>query len=164
MNSCTAANGATTCTNFPGSRAMNFNPSLAYWNGTLYIGYEEYDNTHALRMFTSTDNGQTIQENTNITNNNEDTTSTEPSLLVTTQNGNVPPTMYVGFRSNDSGHNFLWKYSTDGVNYTASTNTGIQMTSRPVLVQGVSSFTPYITAFYSSNDSNYYLYQATTTF
>jgi hypothetical protein len=162
----TVANGETTCTNFPGTTQMNFNPGLAYWNGVLYIGFEEEANAHTLRMFTSTDNGQTISENTNISNDNVDQASTEPGLLATVANGVNPSALYVGFRSNDSGVHFLYKYSTDGINFTHSVDTGQQMTSEPVLVQGVGSFAPDIYLYYGFVNSNntFSVYQDTATY
>ena len=150
--------GNSDCTNFPGSRAMNFNPSLAYLNGVLYIGYEEYDNAHALRMFTSTDNGQTISENTNISNVNGDQTSTAPSLNV------FRNTLYVGFRTNDSGQSFLYRYSTDGINYSVRQGTGEQMNGAPTLFSPTNpnnTYSGYMLNFYSSDDGHKYLTQNT---
>jgi hypothetical protein len=149
----TVPSGATSCTNFPGSRAMNFNPGLAYWNGVLYIAFEEFDNNHNLRMFTSTDNGQTIAENTNITVNNVDQSSSAPSLAV------FNDALYVGFRSNDGSHQNLYKWSTDGINYTFNTSTGVSSTSGPNFVP--ITLTPpgavYLYNYFTTDDSSHNL-------
>jgi hypothetical protein len=147
----TVQGGGTDCTNFPGSWTMNFNPALAYWNGVLYIGFEEYDNTHALRLFTSTDNGQTINQNTQISNVNEDTTSMAPSLIVANN------ALYVGFRSNDGGHNFLYRYSTDGINFSVRQGTGESMNSGPAFVISPYNNTNYLYNYYTSDDGNHTL-------
>jgi hypothetical protein len=145
------------CKNFPGSRPMNFNPSLAVVPGSklLLIGYEEYDNTHALRVFTSADQGQTINENTNITTSNEDTTSSAPSIA--SHNG----AMYIGFRTNDSNNKFLYRYSTDGINWSARNDPNYTMGGAPTFVDGsrVPGFGNTLYNFFSSNDSNHALVQ-----
>jgi hypothetical protein len=143
-------NNNSTCTNFPGSRAMNFNPAMAYYNNTLYIGYEEQDNTHALRIFTSTDNGQTISEGTNITNVNEDTTSTAPTFGILTNNTTHLPVLYIGFRTNDSGQSFLYRYSTDGINFAIRQGTGEQMEGSPTFSLDTTGSLLY--NFYGSDD------------
>jgi hypothetical protein len=145
--------GATTCVNHPGSTTMNFNPGLAYWNGVLYIAFEDYANDHNLRMFTSTDNGQTITENTNITVNNIDQSSSVPTLAI------LNNALYVGFRSNDDSVHSLYKYSTDGINYTASTDTGVSSTSGPNFVTVILTppGTTYLDNYFTTNDSNHYL-------
>ncbi len=109
-------------------------------------------NTHALRIFTSTDNGQTIAENTNITNNNEDTTSYAPSLAV------FHNALYVGFRSNDGGAHFLYRYSTDGVNFTPSVQpTNDSMGGGPALVPFFFNGVNYLYNYFTTNDGNHTL-------
>lgn len=117
------------CNNFPGTRQMGYSPSLAYWNGVLYIGFVELANNHSLRMFTSADQGQTIMENTDIANT--DTSSSNPSIVVY---NNV---LYCGFRSNDNGHNFLYKYSLNGLNWSSSYGTSnTKLGGAPMMVSG----------------------------
>jgi hypothetical protein len=136
----TILNDATSCTQHPGSTPMMFNPSMAYWNGVLYMAFEDDTNNHTLRMFTSTDNGQTIAETTNIAVNNQGQSSSVPSLVV------LNNALCVGFRSNDASQHFLYKYSTDGINYTASTDTGVAINSGPAFV----SFTGTLYNYFSS--------------
>jgi len=108
---------------------MGYSPSLAYWNGVLYIGFVELANNHSLRMFTSADQGQTIMENTDIANT--DTSSSNPSIVVY---NNV---LYCGFRSNDNGHNFLYKYSLNGLNWSSSYGTSnTKLGGAPMMVSG----------------------------
>jgi hypothetical protein len=142
--------GATTCVNHPGTTAVTFNPGLAYWNGVLYMAFEDTFSAHNLRMFTSTDNGQTITENTNIAAN-PDQTSSVPTLAVFNN------ALYVGFRSNDDSVHTLYKYSTDGINYTASTDTGVSSASGPNFVPLTVGTTPYLDNYFTSNDSYYNL-------
>ncbi len=140
----TVQNGATTCNNFPGTAGMNFNPALFYWNNILYIGFTDQNNaTHAVRMYTSTDNGQTVSENTNITAVNGDQASTQPAFV---QANNA---LYIGFRSNDGSQSFLYKWSTDGVNWTSSTNAGISIVSAPALTKAGG----YVQNFWGGNSN-----------
>jgi hypothetical protein len=142
----TILNGATSCTQHPGSTKMTFNPGMAYWNGVLYMAFEDTLSAHNLRLFTSTDNGQTITENTNIAAN-PDQTSAVPSLIV------LNNALYVGFRSNDSSQHLLYKYSTDGINFTASTDTGLAMTSGPSFVFA----STYLYNYFTTTGSTPYL-------
>ena len=156
---------AITCNNFPGTTQMNFNPGMAVMNGVLYIGFEAYDNSHQLLFYKSTDQGQTITLSTAA---GTDTTSTAPSLMVRTIN-NVQ-VLYFGFRSNDSGHYFLYKYTTDGANFSNTVNTGITMGGAPMLVwdqdnggmsyNGYPPSQPYIYNLFSQNDIDHYLYES----
>jgi hypothetical protein len=144
-----------TCNNFPGTRQINFNPGLAFWNGTLYIGFVEEANSHVLRMFTSSDQGRTISENTNISNVNQDQTSSNPSLAVY---NNV---LYVGFRSNDSSHNLLYKSSTDGINYSVSSTTNnTRLGGAPMMVngEGITYNSNWLWNWNSANDSTNWLW------
>lgn len=148
-----AATDQWTCQNFPGSRHMGFNPGLAFWNGVLYVGFVEEDNAHRLRMFTSYDQGQTINENTDIANS--DASSSNPSLVVYNNR------LYVGFRSNDSGHNFLYKYSTNGLNYSGSyTTNNTKLGGAPMMVsaEGLPYYSNQLWNFNSANDSTHWFW------
>ncbi len=136
------------CTHFPNSNNMIFNPGMVVWNGTLYIAFEDDNGDHTVRYYTSTDGGQTITLQGGASG---DQTSTEPRLAV------INNTLYMGFRSNDGSHNFLYKYSTDGVNWTSSMQTGLQMESAPSMVStDANYFDPNrIYTYYGSNDSNH---------
>ncbi len=149
----TLAQTNATCQNFTSSKAMNFNPGMAVINGVLVIGYEEYDNTHALRVFTSTDQGQTIQENTDITTQNEDSTSTAPGLVVFNN------TLYLGFRSNDSSQQFFYRATTDGFHWTAKlSNPEFAIGSSPAMIDVTpKENTPTLYNFFGSNDNNHSL-------
>ncbi len=128
---------------------MMFNPGMVYWNGVLYMAFEDTFSAHNLRMFTSTDNGQTITESTNIAAH-PDQTSSVPSLIV------LNNALYVGFRSNDSSQHLLYKYSTDGINYTASSDTGVAMNSGPAFVFPTGGNT-YLYNYFSSQGTYHYL-------
>lgn len=154
---CRLASGATswTCQNFPGTREMGYNPGLVYWNGVLYIGFTQKANSHDCDLFTSTDHGQTIQENTSLGN---DQSSSNPSLAVY---NNV---LYYGFRSNDSGDNFLYKYSLDGVNFSShQTTNNTKLGGAPMMVNGagLQYNSNLLWNFNSANDSSNWLWWET---
>ena len=54
------------CNLLPGSGGMNFNPGMAVFNNTLYIAFESQANSHDLELYTSTDQGQSIQANNGL--------------------------------------------------------------------------------------------------
>ncbi|WP_213804982.1 hypothetical protein [Granulicella sp. dw_53] len=147
--------GSWTCTNFPGHTQMGYNPALAYWNGVLYVGFTQNANSHNCDLFTSTDHGQTIQENTSL---GGDQSSSNPSLAVY---NNV---LYYGFRSNDSGNNFIYKYSTNGVNFSGSLQTNnTKMGGSPMMVNaaGIPFNGNLLWNWNSANDSSNWLWWET---
>jgi hypothetical protein len=149
-----AATDQWTCHSFPGTTQIGFNPGLAWWNNTLYIGFVNLANNHNLGLYASTDQGQTISGVSNIYT---DQSSANPSLAVY---NNV---LYVGFRSNDSGNNLLYKYTVDGANFSSSlTTNNTKLGGAPMLVYGgtttINGFANHLWNFNSANDSTNYLW------
>jgi hypothetical protein len=147
------ASEVVTCTNFPGTRTMGFNPGLKVFNGALYVGFQDLS-SHNLEYYKSTDQGQTIGNL--ITTAANDQTSTPPSLE--THNGYL----YMGFRTNDGDHKFLYKYSADGTNWTSGPDPHYTMGGAPVLVDGVGLqyYSNFLYNLFSQNGSPYYLYSS----
>ena len=120
---------------------------------TLYIAYETSGNSHDIYYYTTTD-GVNFNFSTAAAG---DQSSTTPSLV------SHKGILQMGFRSNDGSHYFLTKYSTDGVNWSTSSNTGVTMGGPPVLVDSAASPLPGsaengdIFNIFVSNDSNQFI-------
>lgn len=144
-----------TCTNFPGTTTMGFGPGLAYSGGSLYIAFQNLGN-HNLDYYVSTDQGQTIGNV--ITTAANDQTSTNPSLTV--HGGYI----YMGFRTNDGDHKFIYKATSNGgSSWTASTESigaGYSMGGNPVLVDGtgLTYYPQYLYNIFAQNGSPYYVF------
>jgi hypothetical protein len=144
-----------TCTNFPGTTTMGFAPGLTYLNGSLYIAFQNLS-SHNLDYYVSTDQGQTIGNL--ITTAANDQTSTTPSLAL--HNGYI----YMGFRTNDGDHKFIYKATSNGgTSWTASTESigaGYSMGGNPVLVDGtnLTNYPQYLYNIFARNGSPYYVF------
>ncbi len=119
------ASSATSCSAHPGTQKMLFNPELAFWNGTLYAAFAADNGSHSVEYYTSTDGGQTINLQTSTSG---DQASVSPKLV------KFNNALYMGFRSNDSSQHFLTRYTTDGINWTGSVDTGISIHGAPMMV------------------------------
>lgn len=104
---------------------LNFNPSIVFWNGILYMAYEDRASDHCLRYYTSDASLQTF---TPWNNTCSEQTSTAPFLAV--HNGDL----FVAFRTNDSSQKFTALESTDGVNLGNRQQPGFSMDGPPSLV------------------------------
>ncbi len=137
---------------------MNFNPGMAVFNNTLYIAFESQANSHDLELYTSTDQGQSIQANNGLGSaQDQDQTSVAPFIL-----NFANKALYVGFRTNDSNQYFVNRYSTDGVNFSSdeTISNPWPIGSTPALVDGTQLSTPQNVVYnlFGSNDGNANLY------
>ena len=144
-----------TCTNFPGTTTMGFSPGLVYdpANSSLYIAFQNLG-SHNLNYYVSTDQGLTIGNL--ITTAAGDQTSTAPSL--TLHNGYI----YMGFRSNDGAHNFLYKTTSNGGatwSNSSEASPSYSMNGNPVLVDGtgLTNFPAYLYNIFIQDGSPYYV-------
>ncbi|WP_419804314.1 hypothetical protein [Terriglobus sp.] len=105
---------------------MGFDPGMAIGpNGTLYIAGQDF-NSHQINLFQTTNGTQLYQSSTAA----NDSTSTTPSVALS--NG----LLYIGFRTNDGDHKFLYKYSADGNTWT-TVDPHYQMGGPPTLVSNI---------------------------
>lgn len=142
-----------TCTNHPGTTTMGFSPALAYTGGKLYIAFQNLG-SHALDYYVSTDQGQTIGNL--ITTAASDTTSTVPSLAL--HHGYI----YMGFRTNDGAHGFIYKTTSNGgTSWTSSVQAspGYSMGGNPSLVDGagLTNYPGYLYNIFAQDGSPYYV-------
>jgi hypothetical protein len=132
---------------------MGFSPSLAYSGGQLYIAFQNLG-SHALDYYVSTTQGLTI--GSLITTAASDQTSTTPSLAV--HNGSI----YMGFRSNDGQHNFLYKTTSNGGatwSKSVEASPSYSMNGNPVLVDGtgLANYQSYLYNIFTQDGSPYYV-------
>jgi hypothetical protein len=104
---------------------LNFNPSLASFNGKLYAAMEGINTSHTLYVYTSTDG---ITFTLLSPGPSSDQTSRAPTLAV---HNNI---LYLGFEENDSSDELLYRYSTDGVTFAPAINAGTQVGGPPLFV------------------------------
>ena len=143
------------CFYFPGNRAINFNPGVAVFNGALYMSTEDQDNAHALRVYVSRDQGQSFSELTQL-QQSQDQTSVAPSLVT------YLGALYVCFRTNDADHKFIYRYSTDGTNFTTSKEPANEFTLRgtPTMVDGSLLPGGHLYTYFGNDSSSPTVYQA----
>lgn len=138
------------CVQWPNNR-LGFNPGLGVFNGQLYIGYQDI-NTHDI-WFLYTADGNNFVTSGNATN---DQTSTAPAFAV---HNNI---LYLGFRTNDGDHKFLYKYSYDGVNFSGGVDPHYQMGGPSGLIDGsglaYSIYNGNLFNLFTSNDTSHNLY------
>jgi hypothetical protein len=143
-----------TCTNFPGTTTMGFSPALSYTGGKLYIAFQNLG-SHALDYYVSTDQGLTI--GSLITTAANDSTSTAPSLAL--HSGYI----YMGFRTNDGAHKYIYKTTSNGgASWSASTEqigAGYAMGGNPSLVDGagLTYYPGYLYNIFAQDGSFYYV-------
>ncbi len=94
------------CQSLTGLRTMNFNPGLAFFNGLLYMGFEDRGDSHCLYFYKYDPSANSFTFWNPISCGEQ--TSTAPSLA--TFRGDL----YVAFRSNDSSQKFTVRVSTTG--------------------------------------------------
>ena len=104
----------------------NFNPSIAFFKGIVYLGYETRSDSHCLLFYkwtpsTGAMNGWTPTQCS-------EQTSAGPSLVV---HNNA---LYVGFRSNDSSAKFTVRIGSDGNTLPTRQQPGFTMDGYPDLV------------------------------
>ena len=142
-----------TCNSFPGTETMGFSPALSYSGGNLYIAFQDL-NSHNLDYYVSTDQGQTIGNL--ITTAASDQTSTAPSLAL--HGGYI----YMGFRTNDGSHQFIYKTTSNGgASWTSSVEASpsYSMAGNPSLVDGagLTSYSGYLYNIFAQDGSPYYV-------
>ncbi len=115
-----------TCQNLTGLRTMNFQPGMAFWNGLLYMAYEDRGDSHCLYGYTY--NPSTNSFTTWQPIGCSEQTSTAPSLAV--HNGYL----YVAFRTNDSSQKFTVRVSTNGSDLAYRQQPGWSMAGPPALL------------------------------
>ena len=114
------------CTQYYSLRTENFNPGIAFYDGLVYLGYEDRGNDHCLYFYKYTPS-TTAMTNWQPIGCNEQT-SAGPSLAV---HNNA---LYVGFATNDSNKKFTIRVSTDGNTLTFRQQPGFTMDGYPQLV------------------------------
>lgn len=132
-----------TVTNFPDDQ-LGFSPGLGVFDNTVYIAIQAYNNSHDLYYWTTTD-GQNL---TFYTGAAAGKTSTTPSIV------SWNDILFLGYRTDDSDYKFIYKYSTDGVNWTSVPSYSEQMDGPPYLINSTGITTqPQIINIYVGLDS-----------
>lgn len=116
------------CQQYFGYNQENFSPSIAFWGGTLYLGYEDRGNSHCLWFYKYFPSSPTTLTNWQPISCNEQTSSA-PSLAVHNNQ------LYVAFRTNDSNAKFKFRVSPDGNSLNFSQEPGFKMDGNPQFVE-----------------------------
>lgn len=123
---------------------------------TLYVGYEALSNDHNINLLLSTD-GVNYSFSSAAAS---DQTSTAPSFAI--HNG----IFYLGFRTNDGDHKFLYKYTTNGSNWSGNVDQNWTMGGPAALINATnltgSPYNGYLFNIFTSNDSSHYVWSSRT--
>lgn len=139
--------GSTSCQQYYGLDTENFNPGIAFWNGTVYLGYEHRGDSHCLYFYKYAPATTTMTAWTPI--GCDEQTSAGPSLAI---HNNA---LYVAFRTNDSSAKFTLRVSTDGNTLNYRQQPGFHMDGYPQLVDFQVGGTSYLMNIYPYNSAVY---------
>jgi hypothetical protein len=142
------------CQNLTFLHQMNFQPGMTFYNGLLYMGFEDRGNSHCLYFYQYNPSANSFSFWDPLTCGEQ--TSAAPALSV--YNGDL----FVAFRTNDSSNKFTVRISTDGNTLPYRQQPGFGMAGPGALVpvtsyQG-SPAAPYLLNLYQYLNRLYYTY------
>jgi len=153
LNVCTVDTSGNVLSSVNTGFSIGFGAGLIQYGSTLFIAMQNASN-HNVDLYYST-NGVNFSYSNALASQQ---TSTNPSFGI--HNG----VLYVGFRTNDGDHKFIYKYSTNGLSWSGNQDPHYTMGGPPALANADSlTGSPYANALFnafSANASNHYLYSA----
>lgn len=131
------------CQNLTNLRTMNFNPGMAFFQGELYMGFEDRGNSHCLYFYkyNPSNNSFTFWNPASC----DEQTSTAPSLATFNND------LYIAFRTNDSSQKFTVRVTTNGSDWGYRQQPGWAMDGPPDLLDLNPTQNTMMNAFVRSN-------------